>query len=148
MNAMGHDIPNVIGVDQGELESKIRELLPGYMAMGQDGMHEHALHADHHEGPPNTLPMMGGDGPFGTVAMGGMFTILKVRDNLTSYDVDPGWYDNPPGTVSGPVDPPDVPSSVEPSAGASVHTCPMHPEVLQDKPGHCPKCGMNLKPKK
>lgn len=25
-----------------------------------------------------------------------------------------------------------------------VYTCPMHPEVIQDKPGKCPKCGMNL----
>lgn len=24
------------------------------------------------------------------------------------------------------------------------YTCPMHPEVLSDKPGRCPKCGMNL----
>ncbi|MDH3298614.1 MAG: copper oxidase [Gemmatimonadota bacterium] len=104
MNAMGHDIPNVIGVQQAQLEEKIRELLPGYMAMGESGMHEHALHAAHHEGPDNTLPMMGGDGPFGTVAMGGMFTVLKVRDRLESYDVDPGWYDNPAGTVAGPAE--------------------------------------------
>ncbi len=25
-----------------------------------------------------------------------------------------------------------------------VYTCPMHPEVKQDQPGKCPKCGMNL----
>lgn len=25
-----------------------------------------------------------------------------------------------------------------------VYTCPMHPEVISDKPGKCPKCGMNL----
>lgn len=24
------------------------------------------------------------------------------------------------------------------------YTCPMHPEVVQDKPGKCPKCGMKL----
>jgi len=103
MNAMGHDIPNVIGVDQQGLESQIRGLLPGYMAMGRDGMHEHAEHAEHMEGPPNTLPMAGGEGPFGSIAMGGMFTILKVRDELESYD-DPGWYDHPEGTVSESVD--------------------------------------------
>jgi hypothetical protein len=33
-----------------------------------------------------------------------------------------------------------------PSAGAT-YTCPMHPEVVQDHPGTCPKCGMTLKVK-
>ncbi len=28
----------------------------------------------------------------------------------------------------------------------SIYTCPMHPEVKQDKPGDCPKCGMHLEP--
>jgi len=27
------------------------------------------------------------------------------------------------------------------------YTCPMHPEIVQDKPGACPKCGMNLEPR-
>jgi FtsP/CotA-like multicopper oxidase with cupredoxin domain len=45
----------------------------------------------------NTLPMMGGDGPYGSIGMGGMFTILKVRENLASY-ADPGWYSAPAGT--------------------------------------------------
>src|SRR3546814_8139789 len=26
------------------------------------------------------------------------------------------------------------------------YTCPMHPEVVQDEPGECPKCGMALEP--
>lgn len=25
-----------------------------------------------------------------------------------------------------------------------IYTCPMHPEIKQDNPGKCPKCGMNL----
>jgi hypothetical protein len=33
-----------------------------------------------------------------------MFTILKVRESLASYDEDPGWYDDPPGTLSLPAD--------------------------------------------
>ena len=28
------------------------------------------------------------------------------------------------------------------------YTCPMHPEIIQDKPGNCPKCGMHLVPVK
>ena len=30
------------------------------------------------------------------------------------------------------------------SAAAISYTCPMHPEVNSDKPGQCPKCGMDL----
>lgn len=30
------------------------------------------------------------------------------------------------------------------AAGAVVYTCPMHPEVVSDRPGRCPKCGMEL----
>jgi rubrerythrin len=33
-------------------------------------------------------------------------------------------------------------------AAATTYTCPMHPEVVQNGPGKCPKCGMNLEPKK
>jgi len=32
------------------------------------------------------------------------------------------------------------------SSGQTVYTCPMHPEVRQDGPGDCPKCGMALEP--
>jgi hypothetical protein len=32
--------------------------------------------------------------------MGGMFTIIKVRDHMESYDKDPGWYQHPRGTVA------------------------------------------------
>ena len=51
--------------------------------------------------PPNSIPMKGAVGPFGDyICMGGMFTIIKVRDRLASYDQDPGWYQHPPGTVA------------------------------------------------
>mgnify|MGYP003551698824 FL=1 len=52
-------------------------------------------------GPRNTLPMMMGKGPYGNLEMGGMFTTVKVRDQLPrdSY-ADPGWYDAPKGTVA------------------------------------------------
>jgi FtsP/CotA-like multicopper oxidase with cupredoxin domain len=94
MNAMGHGIPNVTGVDQSGVESEIRKMLPGYMAMGRNGMSEHSMHlAMGLKGPANTIPMMVGEGPYGSIEMGGMFTVLKVRDDLRPGDFsDPGWY--------------------------------------------------------
>ena len=46
-----------------------------------------------------------------------------------------------PAAVSAPPIP--VPESAVPG---TVYTCPMHPEVRQDHPGACPKCGMALEP--
>jgi hypothetical protein len=154
MNAMGHGIPHILGVSQKGLEEKIQKEIPGYMAMGETGMYEHAEHAKHMEGPDNTLPMMGGDGPFGNVGMGGMFTILKVHDDIPYFKNaeeytkqvalpgDFGWYKNPPGTVS------DIAPGYEQKMDVSgkIYVCPMHSEARQNAPGQCPKCGMNLKP--
>ena len=103
MNAMGHETPNTLGVDQSGVEAKIRQLLPGYMAMGQSGMAEHQEHTDsgHMKGPENTLPMMMGKGPHGTLEMGGMFTLIKVRNDLARGDyADPGWYPSPAGETA------------------------------------------------
>ena len=148
MNAMGHDVANVLGVSQEGLEGEIGELVPGYMAMGETGMEEHGRHAAHMAGPPNTLPMMAGEGPFDTIGMGGMFTILKVRKKLKPGE-DPGWYENPPGTVASPAVGSEMRESPKaaPEKASPVYTCPMHPEVIQGKPGNCPKCGMKLQPK-
>lgn len=102
MNQMGHGLPNLIGIDASGLDEKVRQLLPGYSTMGQTGMGEHGMHieAGHHKVPANSIPMVGARGPFGYITMGGMFTLLKVRENLASYDVDPGWFEHPAGTVA------------------------------------------------
>jgi len=99
MNAMGHDVPNMLGVDQGGIGGKIGKLVDGYMAMGESGMSE--MQEMQMPLPENTLPMMTGDGPFGPLEMGGMFTVVKVRDGLAHDDYrDPGWYRHPAGTVA------------------------------------------------
>ena len=91
MNQMGHGAPNMIGVDPGDLDRSIRSLLPGYMTMGSAGMGE--MGEMQMKTPPNTVAMVGGHGPYDYITMGGMFTILKVRDALPSGDnVDAGWY--------------------------------------------------------
>jgi FtsP/CotA-like multicopper oxidase with cupredoxin domain len=95
MNQMSHDFPNMIGVKQHEVEEKMKALLPGYMAMGSKGMGE--MGEMNMGGPKNWVPMMAGEGPFGPMEMGGMFTVLKIRPGITSYE-DPGWYKAPEGT--------------------------------------------------
>jgi hypothetical protein len=95
MNQMGHKFPNMIGVEQGAIDGKVQQLLPGYMAMGEAGMGD--MGDMGMPVPENSIPMVGGAGPHDYITMGGMFTILKVRDELRSYE-DPGWYANPPGT--------------------------------------------------
>jgi hypothetical protein len=39
-----------------------------------------------------------------------------------------------------------LPTAPEPAAATTTYTCPMHPEVVSDHPGRCPKCGMALVP--
>lgn len=171
MNQMGHGGPNMIGVNPGRLDERMRRTvgLGGYMTMGQNGMGEMA--DMRMPNPKNSIPMLGGKGPFGTIDMGGMFTIVKVREGLSSYD-DPGDYQHPPGTVAelaladdlrrdgidlstaggAPVlaSAKNTRTPAPPAAAGkkSLFTCPMHPEVVQDHTGSCPKCGMDLVLKK
>jgi hypothetical protein len=103
MNAMSHDIPNMVGVNQAGLDKKIGSLVPGYMAMGSSGMAK--MSEMQMPLPPNTLPMQTGQGPFGAIEMGGMFTLVKVREGLAPGDYrDPGWFKHPAGTVMRVID--------------------------------------------
>jgi manganese oxidase len=102
MNQMGHDTPPMIGVDAQKIDGRVRRLIPEYMTMGQAGMGnmgEMGMPV-----PENSIPMKGGRGPFGTIDMGGMFTILKVRDNPDAEN-GRGWWKHPKGTVAERADP-------------------------------------------
>ena len=99
MNAMGHDVKTFIGTPQKDLTGAIRKMFPDYMPMGTEGMAE--MGSMEMPMPDNTLPMMTGFGQFGPIEMGGMFSVVKVREGLARDDYsDPGPYKHPPGTVA------------------------------------------------
>jgi hypothetical protein len=99
LNAMGLGVPTMIGVDHRDVARKITGLIPDYMVMGDRGMHDMATMEM--PLPDNTLPMMTGTGPFGPVGMGGMFSVVKVRDDVQPGNFqDPGPYQHPAGTLA------------------------------------------------
>jgi manganese oxidase len=69
------------------------------MFMGERGMHD--MTEMEMPIPDNTVPMMTGEGPFGSVGMGGMFSVIKVRkDQKSGSYKDPGWFKHPKGTLA------------------------------------------------
>ncbi len=97
MNQMGHDAVNTTGADLAAVDRAMSKVAPGFMSMGQDGtgnMADMGMPV-----PDNSIGMLGGVGPFGTIDMGGMFTILKVRERLASGG-GAGWYAHPAGSVA------------------------------------------------
>ncbi len=54
----------------------------------------------------------------------------------SKFNAEPGKYISPKTTVV----------AVEDRPSGTIYTCPMHPEIRQDHPGSCPKCGMTLEP--
>lgn len=96
MTQMGHGLPSMVGVDTRKLDQRMARVMPETMTMGTSGMGgmgEMGMPV-----PPNSLPMRGGPGPFSTIDMGGMFTVLKVRDRVAGADAS-GWYAHPAGTT-------------------------------------------------
>jgi hypothetical protein len=92
MNAMGHDVPTMIGVDHSGVAQKINNLVPDYMVMGDKGGRWAAWRCRFRKTPADD----DGRGPFGSLDMGGMFTVVKVREGLARNDYkDPGWYQHP-----------------------------------------------------
>ncbi|WP_110253468.1 heavy metal translocating P-type ATPase [Undibacterium pigrum] len=54
----------------------------------------------------------------------------------TKFNAEPGKYILSKTT----------PAKAEETPSSAIYTCPMHPEIRQDHPGSCPKCGMTLEP--
>ena len=109
MNQMKHELPNLVGINAGDLEKRIKQFFPEFTGlMNVDGMG----HMFEMYGSPqgrnkerqfiSNLSPIGNPGPFGVIELGGMFTILKVRDELSDYN-DPGWYKHPENTTAEPI---------------------------------------------
>ncbi|MEO8313874.1 MAG: heavy metal translocating P-type ATPase [Pseudomonadota bacterium] len=66
---------------------------------------------------------------------GNLFYFCSARC-LSKFTAEPGKYARatPPA------------QTVTKAPTGTIYTCPMHPEILQDHPGNCPKCGMTLEP--
>lgn len=120
MNQMQHDMPNLIGINKQGIEERIKQFFPDFMGLmninGMGDMFEMYGTKDMMDMGfkmkyPANLSPIGSPGPFGVIEMGGMFTVFKVRNNLTSY-ADPGWYQHPPGTVAEAVDMSEKPYSM------------------------------------
>ena len=67
--------------------------------------------------------------------------VQGARPSSQPTQPSPAQYRTVPVVAAAP--PPPVP---EQAVAGTVYTCPMHPEVRQDHPGACPKCGMALEP--
>jgi FtsP/CotA-like multicopper oxidase with cupredoxin domain len=138
MNAMGHEVRNFIGVDKKAVAKTIRKLVPDYMPMGSAGMAD--MGAMEMPMPDNTLPMMTGFGQFGPLEMGGMFSVVKVREGLAAGDYgDPGPYKFPTGTVAyefnGDAAPPVRRSQPQPSGAPGAEFNVIKP-VTRPNSGH------------
>lgn len=118
MNAMGHNVRNFIGVPKPALAKAVKALAPDVgMVMGNTGM---AMPDMEMPMPDNTLMMMTGSGQFGPIEMGGMFTVMEIREGMARDDYsDPGPYKNPPGTVAHDVDAGAAPSAVQQKPSAA-----------------------------
>jgi hypothetical protein len=140
MNAMGHNVKNFIGVQKRDLVSAIRRVAsPDYMAMGSAGMAE--MGEMEMPLPDNTVPMMMGWGPFGPIEMGGMFSVVKVREGIGANDYsDPGWYKHPEGTVAYEFKG-EIESAPVRKSDIGISRSADHAELRVVKPRHRPSSG-------
>ena len=98
MNQMGHNGGvNMIGVKAAPLNAAVQSALPDYMSMGTTGMGD--MGEMGMAVPRNSIPMLGTDGQHGYIDMGGILTVLKVRERVTAESAA-GWYESPPGTLA------------------------------------------------
>jgi P-type Cu+ transporter len=80
----------------------------------------------------------------GSFAHGGQTYYFCSTHCLERFRKDPGAFLNKPATVPVVISPA---ATTEAQAPGVEYTCPMHPEIVRDRPGSCPICGMALEPR-
>jgi len=120
-------------------------------------MHAHAGREDHghtHSHPHPNLPAGGAElkdpvcgmtvteqSPHHTEHDGRPYYFCSAKC-LTKFSAEPRKYLQSGAAAAVPA---PVPAATDAAPG-TIYTCPMHPEIRQDHPGNCPKCGMSLEP--
>ena len=112
--------------------------------------HDHAGHGHHHSPAKRHA-----EGPEGLKDPVCGMSVTQDSEHHVEHDGQPFYFcsakcrgkfvADPARYVSAEANPPraDAPPA---DAPGTVYTCPMHPEIRQDHPGDCPKCGMSLEP--
>jgi len=114
-------------------------------------MHAHAGHEGHGHSPPQGNPKAFTDTAGLKDPVCGM-TVTEQSPHHTQHEGKPYYFCSTRCLQKFSAEPkrylqPQTPVvAVAEAAAGTVYTCPMHPEIRQDHPGNCPKCGMSLEP--
>ncbi|WP_157119319.1 HAD-IC family P-type ATPase, partial [Azohydromonas lata] len=116
--------------------------------------HAHSGH-DHGHGHPHETH---GTSPVGRTGLKDPVCGMSVTEqspHRLEHEGRPYWFCSvrckdkfaaEPAKYVGAVAAPTTAQDAAPAPEGTIYTCPMHPEIRQDHPGNCPKCGMTLEP--
>jgi len=85
--------------------------------------------------------------PAGTVEFDGHTYFFCSKHCLEKFRANPKPYLPPPVQPLTHIGITPAPMPAPPAVAAREYTCPMHPEIVRDRPGSCPICGMALEPR-
>ena len=118
------------------------------------GVHDHSDHAHHHTA---SKPQEGGlkdpvcgmtvtaQSPHHIEHEGRPYYFCSAKCQ-SKFAAEPARYANADSKPRGESPSHSLAQSPAAPAQGTIYTCPMHPEIRQDHPGSCPKCGMTLEP--